>query len=128
MSDEKKVFANVEKGFSRYIQSCLYHTSRDFFRKIDREFRYTEPLDEDTDGNHLTIDFFVPPTAAYVEAQECLFSAIRALNPMEKKLLFLKFYEEKTDTEIAHMLGLTQQAVSKTKRLLLDKLKSQLEM
>lgn len=46
---------------------------------------------------------------------------------MEKKLLALKFAEEKTDTEIASMLGLTQQAISKSKKLLLRKLKSNLE-
>lgn len=35
----------------------------------------------------------------------------------QRKLLFLKFYEEKTDAEIANLLGLSQEAVSKTKRL-----------
>ncbi|WP_181593043.1 sigma factor-like helix-turn-helix DNA-binding protein [Paenibacillus sp. YN15] len=50
------------------------------------------------------------------------------MNSMEKRLLFAKFYEEKTDTEIARTLGITQQAVSRAKRLLLDKLKSHLEI
>ncbi|RAU96881.1 sigma-70 family RNA polymerase sigma factor [Paenibacillus sp. YN15] len=127
MSNDQQILANVEKGFSRYIHACLFHTSRDFFRRIDRELLCTKPLDEETDGIYLMMNRFSSPIV-YAEAQECLLSVIRALNPMERKLLFMKFYEEKTDAEIAQLLGITQQAVSKTKRMLLGKLKSRLEM
>ncbi|MGV2881689.1 sigma-70 family RNA polymerase sigma factor [Paenibacillus taichungensis] len=128
MKNGQKEILAVEKGFSRYIQTCLFHTSRDFFRKIDREYHRTEPLNEDfdTDALNVTINFF--SSTLYVEAHEYLRSAIQTLNPMEKKLLFLKFYDEKTDAEIANSFGLTQQAISKSKKLLLDKLKNQLEV
>ncbi|MEK3737957.1 sigma-70 family RNA polymerase sigma factor [Paenibacillus sp. FSL F4-0122] len=127
MNNRRNIHSDVEKGFSRYIQICLYHSSRDFFRKLDFEYRYTEPLNENIENVQLTINFFSAPIGQ-IEVQEYLSSVIKALNPMEKKLLAYKFYDEKTDSEIANLLGLTQQAVSKAKRLLLEKLKQQLEV
>lgn len=126
MKSNHDMLVSVEKGFSRYIKSCLFHASRDFFKKYDQEVRRTKPFDEYADGVHLTIHVCTTPSA-YVEAQECLSQAIHTLTPMEKKLLYLKFDLEKTDREIAQSFGVTRQAVTKSKLLLLDKLKNLLD-
>lgn len=38
MGHDQEFFVDVEQGFSRYIQSCLFHISWGFFREIDRDF------------------------------------------------------------------------------------------
>lgn len=45
------------------------------------------------------------------------------LNTNEKKILFMKFFEDMTDKDIAEVLGITRQAVSKSKAQLLIKLR-----
>ncbi|WP_342415501.1 sigma-70 family RNA polymerase sigma factor [Paenibacillus sp. FSL R10-2782] len=126
MSHDSKTGIHVEKGFSRYVHACLYHASRDFFRKADRDFYYTVPLNENTDL-YLTINIF-PSSTIYEETQEELYHAVQQLSLTEKKLLFLKYIEKRTDSEIGKKLGVTQQAVNKAKHMILDKLKSKLEL
>jgi DNA-directed RNA polymerase specialized sigma subunit len=53
-----------------------------------------------------------------------LVSSDSCLDSNEKKLLYLKFHLEKTDKEIVQALGVTRQAVTKSKMILLDKLKA----
>ncbi|WP_025849465.1 sigma-70 family RNA polymerase sigma factor [Paenibacillus ehimensis] len=119
-------FANVEKGFSRYIQSCLLHASRDFFRKYDRELLRTQSLDECMDNKPFSFNFIVPSAYTSVEEQDYLSQAIHTLTSTEKKVIYFKFYLEMTDQEIAQALGVSRQAVSKFKQRLLKKLKSRL--
>ena len=49
---------------------------------------------------------------------------MQILSPSERKMLYLKFYWERTDKEIARLFGVTRQAVTKSKINLLIKLKS----
>ncbi|MEK4476283.1 sigma-70 family RNA polymerase sigma factor [Paenibacillus sp. FSL R7-0048] len=128
MNKRPKISSDVEKGFSRYIQTCLFHTSREFFRKVDRDAQYLQPMGEDIDNFQLMVYSYSLSPTVLVEIQDYLGSVIRALSPMEKKLITLKYFEGKTDSEIACLFGLTQQAVSKAKRSLLDKLRHQLEL
>lgn len=55
------------------------------------------------------------------EEENSLFEVLRSLNLLERRLIYLKFHEEKTDWEIAKTLGVSRQAVTKAKKKLLKK-------
>jgi len=48
--------------------------------------------------------------------QICLQSAFRALGPREKHILFLRFYDGKTQMEVANALGISQAQVSRLEK------------
>lgn len=58
---------------------------------------------------------------------ESLYEALSSLKPLEKRLIYLKFYKEYTDRQVATILGVSRQAVTKAKKKLLEKLKIKLE-
>ena len=45
----------------------------------------------------------------------------------ERKLILLRFFQDKTQTEIAHLLGLSQVQVSRLEKQILKKMKRILE-
>ncbi|WP_431091372.1 sigma factor-like helix-turn-helix DNA-binding protein [Paenibacillus sp. 8b26] len=57
-----------------------------------------------------------------------LSQAVADLSIIEKKVLFLKFYKDKTDREIAETLGVSRQAISKLRKTILVKLKYYMEL
>lgn len=116
---------SVEKGFSIYIKLCLKHASRDFFIKLYRDSFHVEPFDEYE--SILTFDFWTNSTLT-IEDSAILLQAIETLNSSEKMVIHLKFFQGKTDKEIAQMIGVTRQAISKSKANVLVKLKSHLEI
>ena len=59
---------------------------------------------------------------------EQLNTALADLSEKERWLIQEIFYKEKSEEEIAEILGITQQAVNKQKRAMLRKLKTQLQV
>ncbi|AHV98336.1 sigma-70 family RNA polymerase sigma factor [Paenibacillus sabinae] len=117
----------VEKGFSSYVKLCLQHASRDYFKKIYRDSSRTKSLDDITSGVNITFNIYTTiPTR--VEDYEILFQAIGNLSTFEKKILYLKYYQDKTDLQIAQTIGVTRQAISKSKTNILLKLKNQINI
>ncbi|MFB5677926.1 sigma factor-like helix-turn-helix DNA-binding protein, partial [Paenibacillus terreus] len=57
-----------------------------------------------------------------------LSQAIETLSFSEKRVLYLKFFQDKTDKEIAQFIGVTRQAITKSKSNVLVKLKNHLEI
>ncbi len=49
--------------------------------------------------------------------------AIDGLNPKDKQIILLRFYKEKTQTEVAKILGVSQVQISRTERKILSKMK-----
>ena len=52
--------------------------------------------------------------------------AISKLPPQDRQIIMLRFYKEKTQTEVAKILGVSQVQVSRTERRILDKMKTAL--
>lgn len=58
---------------------------------------------------------------------EALIEAVSSLTKREEQVIWLLFVEDKTNTDITTILGVSQQSISKTKRRALKKLESFLE-
>ncbi|MNW67751.1 sporulation sigma factor SigF [compost metagenome] len=56
-----------------------------------------------------------------------LLQPLSSLSISEQRLIYLKFFEEKTDQQIAVLLGVSRQAVTKSKIIVLDKLKRRMD-
>lgn len=123
MEKKQSTIIAIEKGFSSYVNSCLSRASRDYFRRLKREYQRLVPYEEHVQELSLTCRIVVCPFI-YVEKRISLEQAMQILSPSERQMLYLKFYRERTDKEIARMFGVTRQAVTKSKINLLIKLKS----
>lgn len=118
----------VERAFSSYVKACVQHAQKDYFEKLRRDLAYVVPLDTVT--FEININFLVrhhdmpQPQNVSVLFQ---ISEISNLSSKEQWLLYHKYYEDKTDKEIAQLLGTSRQAVSKMKSNVLVKLKRIME-
>lgn len=117
----------IEKGFSSYVKSCLYHSSNHFFNRINKEKKILKPFDELNNeiSIHVVNIFF--NTTNYVEDREWLSQALHHLTPVEQKIIHQKFILDKTDQEIADQFGVSRQAITKSKSHILVKLKRHME-
>lgn len=50
-------------------------------------------------------------------------AAIEGLSPKDKQIILLRFYKEKTQTEVAKILGVSQVQISRTERKILDRMR-----
>ncbi|MRN51770.1 sigma-70 family RNA polymerase sigma factor [Paenibacillus monticola] len=118
----------LERAFSSYVKACLWHAQKDYFEKQRRDSAYDVPSDAVTfeiDINFLVRHHNIPqPQNVLVLSQ---ISEISYLTSKEQRLLYLKYFEDKTDKEIAQLLGTSRQTVSKMKSNVLVKLKSIME-
>nr|WP_191964418.1 sigma-70 family RNA polymerase sigma factor [Aneurinibacillus sp. XH2] len=126
MEKKSSTIIAFEKGFSRYVNSCLSRASRDYFRRLNREYQRLVPYDENVPEVGFTCKIIVCPFI-HVEKRLSLSQAMQSLSPSERKLLYLKFYGERTDKEIANLFGVTRQAITKSKINLLIRLKSYID-
>lgn len=118
----------IEKAFSSYAKSCLQHAKKDYDKKISRQYAYMVSLDT------VTFDFninFIPQVYASSKLLNdlLLLQTLQQLplKDKEKKIIYFKYYEDKTDRDIAQILGMTRQAVSKIRAEVLAKLKKEME-
>ncbi|MBW4084450.1 sigma-70 family RNA polymerase sigma factor [Paenibacillus sp. S150] len=129
MSKDRNSDESVEKAFSSYVKSSLQHASSDYFKKLFHDYSHIALLDAVT--YELNISLNICPMHLQEENDHTLFTQViedLQLSPKEKKIFCLKYCEDKTDKEIASSMGVTRQAISKTKSNILVKLKSHLEM
>jgi RNA polymerase sigma-B factor len=63
----------------------------------------------------------------HVEIRESLKPLLDALEPREKKILLLRFFKNKTQTQIAEEIGVSQMHVSRLLSRTLDQLRASLE-
>ncbi|MGG4165980.1 sigma-70 family RNA polymerase sigma factor [Rossellomorea vietnamensis] len=126
--------------FTSYVSSSLYYHSVNFDKHI-RKYSERHPLTLDNqvgeDGGSY-VDLVpdpasdITPFTMYSTLMECLeneelLQAYKTLTNKQKQILDLAYVQELSNTEIARMLGVSQQAVSKTHRKALRRLKSILE-
>lgn len=123
----RELYSSVEKGFSSYVKSCLAHKRSKLFKSYDQErirFRSLNDFNEKA----LTRISGSTTLVTISEEENSLYEVLRSLNSLEKRLIYLKFHEEKTDREVAKTLGVSRQAVTKAKKKLLEKMKKRLEL
>ncbi|WP_141505708.1 sigma factor-like helix-turn-helix DNA-binding protein [Paenibacillus luteus] len=119
---------SVEKAFSSYVKSCLQSAQKDYFEKLRRDSTYVIPLDAVT--FEININFLVRhyemPEAQNIPVLSQI-SELLHLSSKEQRVMCYKYYQDKTDKEIAQIFGISRQAVSKMKSNILLKLKGFME-
>lgn len=119
---------SIERAFSSYVKACLQHAQKDYFEKLRRDSTYVVPLDAVT--FEININFLVNHHNMKHSQHDPVLSQILELSYLtlkERRLVYYKYYEDKTDKEIARLLGTSRQAVSKMKSNILVKLKRIIE-
>ena len=106
--------------------------------KIKNEVSIDEPLNKDSDGNELLLaDLLGTPndiTSKRIEDEvdkDLLKVAIKKLNKREKEIMNLRFgidgrNEEKTQKEVAVMLGISQSYISRLEKKIMKKMKKEI--
>jgi RNA polymerase sigma-B factor len=61
------------------------------------------------------------PGLALVESRDVVTRSVRTLTPRERRVLYLRFVEDLTQTEIGEMIGVTQMQVSRILRHALER-------
>ena len=82
------------------------------------EENYGEIIDEDSDFEEMLAEITNDR-----ENKQKLYKGMMTLTPQEKKIIRMKFYEQKENNEIAEILGLKVQTVSQTKCRAMKKLR-----
>ncbi len=82
---------------------------------------------EDGGGSMLDAIGIEDEDLEHVEIRESLKPLLDALEPREKKILLLRFFRNKTQTEIAQEIGVSQMHVSRLLSRTLDELRASLE-
>ena len=85
--------------------------------------------DDTEDGGNTMLDAIgiEDENLEHVEIRESLKPLLDALEPREKKILLLRFFRNKTQTEIAQEIGVSQMHVSRLLSRTLDQLRVSLE-
>ncbi|MNW42752.1 Bacteriocin UviA [compost metagenome] len=119
---------SLERAFSSYVKACLQHAQKDYFEKLRRDSTYVVPMDAVT--FEININYLVSqhnlPQHQHIPVLSQI-PELSLLTSKEQRLLYHKYYEDKTDKEIARLLGTSRQAVSKLKSNVLVKLKRIME-
>ena len=120
-----------------YASRCIENEILMYLRrtnKIKKEISFDEPLNIDWDGNELLLsdilgtenDIIYKPIEEEVE-KDLLLSAMGTLSPREKIIMDLRFglknSKEKTQKEVAEILGISQSYISRLEKRIIHKLK-----
>lgn len=131
MGKNDELLQDIEKGFSSYVKSALYPTSHNYFGKYFKDICNMVNIDSvDTWEEMNFVPAITSNNVSYLEwylEDELLSKAVRLLGRNEKELLFMKFFEERTDEQIARKFGVTRQALTKSKKKILGKLKNRIK-
>ena len=79
----------------------------------------------DDDGESQT-DIPTPPPDGEITDRLALYSALGELDGQDRKLIYLRFFEDKTQSETAKILGMTQVQVSRREKKIIGGLKEKL--
>ncbi|MEL3972955.1 sigma-70 family RNA polymerase sigma factor [Rossellomorea oryzaecorticis] len=125
--------------FTSYVSSSLYFHSVNFDKKIRLHrgrqlLTLDQPLGGDEDG---TFKDMIPDSGEPVTlpeqsledaiSDEALLAAFRKLTDRQREILDLAYVKEMSDTEIAKVLLVSQQAVSKSHKNALARLREELQ-
>ena len=130
---------NTEKKIklATYASRCIENEILMYLRrsnKIKGEISIDEPLNKDGDGNELLLSDILGTdpdvTSRRIEDEvdrKLLKASIEKLNSREKNIMELRFGfisgEEKTQKEVADMLGISQSYISRLEKKIINKMK-----
>lgn len=133
---------NPEKKIklATYASRCIENEILMYLRrnsKVKAEISFYEPLNIDWDGNELllsdilgTDDDIVYNLIEDEVDKELLFTAMKNLSNREKEIVELRFglcgYKEKTQKEVADMLGISQSYISRLEKKIIKRLKKEI--
>lgn len=120
-----------------YASRCIENEILMYLRrsnKIKGEISIDEPLNQDGDGNELLLsdilgtEYDVTSRAIEDEVDKTLLrAAIKKLNSRERNIMELRFGfitgDEKTQKEVADMLGISQSYISRLEKKIINKMK-----
>lgn len=121
MKRSVETYQAVEKVFCAYIKIVLTRSSRGYFRAQYKHFNRSIPLEEVQEINFCTeadLNINIPVSDVdrldeYME-NEILSAIISTLNSKDKQLLYMKYFEDKTDYQLSLIFGVTQQSMTST--------------
>lgn len=132
---------DLEKNIklATYASRCIENEILMYLRKNSRtktEVSFDEPLNVDWDGNELLLsdvlgtedDIITKDLETKVDKQ-LLINALSTLNTREKKIMELRFglvgQEEKTQKDVADMLGISQSYISRLEKKIIKRLQKE---
>ncbi|GAB6169974.1 RNA polymerase sporulation sigma factor SigE [Clostridium carnis] len=133
---------NPEKKIklATYASRCIENEILMYLRrnsKVKAEISFYEPLNIDWDGNELLLSDILGTENDTVYNliedevdRELLFLALKHLNDREKEIVKLRFglngTREKTQKEVADMLGISQSYISRLEKKIINRLKKEI--
>jgi RNA polymerase sporulation-specific sigma factor len=133
---------NPEKKIklATYASRCIENEILMYLRrnsKVKAEISFYEPLNIDWDGNELLLSDILGTENDIVYNliedevdRELLFMALKHLNDREKEIVKLRFglngTREKTQKEVADMLGISQSYISRLEKKIINRLKKEI--
>ncbi|MBR2703941.1 MAG: RNA polymerase sporulation sigma factor SigE [Clostridia bacterium] len=130
---------NIDKNIklATYASRCIENEILMFLRKSNKvkgEISIDEPLNQDGDGNELLLSDILGTdediTSRHIEDEvdkKLLKESIVKLTPREKYIMELRFgfndREEKTQKEVADMLGISQSYISRLEKKIISKMR-----
>jgi len=134
---------NLDKNIklATYASRCIENEILMFLRKsnkIKSEISIDEPLNQDSDGNELLLSDILGTeddiTSRRIEDEvdkRLLKESIIKLSPREKYIMELRFGfnndEEKTQKEVADMLGISQSYISRLEKKIISKMRKEIK-
>lgn len=123
-----------------YASRCIENEILMYLRKNSRaksEVSFEEPLNVDWDGNELLLSDILGTDSDIIQRnleeetdKKLLSSAMNKLSGREKKIMELRFglnnHLEKTQKEVADMLGISQSYISRLEKRILGRLKREI--
>ena len=133
-----KIDKNIK--LATYASRCIENEILMFLRRTNRlkgEISIDEPLNQDGDGNELLLSDILgtePDTVSKGLEDEVdkklLRNSMEKLNPREKNIMELRFGfntgNEKTQKEVADMLGISQSYISRLEKKIIGKMKKEI--
>ena len=123
-----------------YASRCIENEILMYIRKsgnIKTELSFDEPLSTDWDGNELLLsdvlgdDEGVGKKLEDEEDKKIIAEAISGLSEREREIIELRFglggRKEKTQKEVADMLGISQSYISRLEKKIIDRLRSEIQ-
>ena len=132
--------ADKQIKLATYASRCIENEILMYLRrstKIKSEISIDEPLNKDSDGNELLLSDIlgtpVDTTSQRIEDEvdkKLLKASISRLNNREKTIMELRFGfktgNEKTQKEVADMLGISQSYISRLEKKIINKMKKEI--
>ena len=133
---------NLDKNIklATYASRCIENEILMCLRKNNKkksEVSFDEPLNVDLDGNELLLSDILGTENDIVYNliedevdKQLLFTALKSLNDREKEIIQLRFglngSSEKTQKEVADILGISQSYISRLEKKIINRLKKEI--